>query len=242
VKRVFGRLATGAGLTAKKGPNDMRIIAYFIIGAAVAVLGIPAYAQTVLKNDTGGWTPVMDVVGPNDEPIGRVYSAPKSTVVLEHGKVTSGAGKFVANKGMQIGMTCSVFGDKIVDWVGLDVSSISWNAVGNPVSIELRRPVVTYHLAADKSDNLEEQKLLVDAKYPGYSIVYKSDSLALKEIAGNVKPSPTLVISFVVKADDKSVREDMGLFVGFDRCRVATPTPQLSTTPAPKTTPKPASH
>ena len=49
----------------------MRIIAYFIIGAAVAVLGIPAYAQTVLKNDTGGWTPVMDVVGPNDEPIGR---------------------------------------------------------------------------------------------------------------------------------------------------------------------------
>jgi hypothetical protein len=220
----------------------MRVFACSIIGSALLTLGTSAYAQTVFANDSDDWAMISNVVDQNNLPIGHIYGAPKSKMTMEEGRVTFGAGKFVAVPDKQEVVACSVVGDKVVDFVALKVSSLSWDAVGNPIDIGLRAPSVTYHLAADTSDNLVEQKLLVDGKYPGFNIVHKSDALALKELAGGADRTPTMLVSFVAKVGDKNIRENIGLFLSFNRCKVASSTPPRSTTATPKAAPKTIPH
>lgn len=220
----------------------MRFFAYSIVGSAILILGASAYAQTGYKNTTNDWFMTSTVSGSHGELIGNIYTAPKSTLFIEDGKIIHGAGKFVSETDKKEVIACRVIGDKLVDFVALEVSALSWSAFGDPVEITLRKPSVTYHLTADKSDNLVEQKLLVDGKYPGFNIVKKSDAIVLNEIAGKVERTPNMFVSFAVKSVDKSTPKSIGLFLQFNGCKLATSTPPRSTTAAPKTGPKPIPH
>lgn len=203
----------------------MRFFAYSILGPALLTLGASAYAQTGYKNDSNDWSMVSYVSGSHGEVLGKMFAAPNSTLLIDGGKVSHGAGKFVAEPNQKEVIACSVVGDENIDFVALDVSALSWSAFGYPAEITLRKPSVTYHLTADKSNNLVEQDLLVDAKYPGFNIVNKSDAVVLNEIAGKVERTPTMFVSFNVKSPDKSIRKSIGLFLQFNECTFASSTP-----------------
>ena len=119
---------------------------------------------------------------------------------------------------------------------------LSWNAFGYPLEITLRRPIASYHLTADKSDNIEESNLLADAKYPGFNIVKKSDAVILNAISGKVDRTPDMFVTFPIKSGNTTIRKRIGLFIGFNGCKVASPAPSTPTATAPKPAPKPVSH
>jgi hypothetical protein len=219
----------------------MRVLAYFITFATFVSLGTSANAQA-FKNDTNDWSVISNVSGSNGESIGMVYAAPKATLYIENGKIGHGAGKFVAEPDEKELLACSVIGDKQIDFVSLEVSMLSWNAFGYPLEITLRRPIASYHLTADKSDNIEENNLLADAKYPGFNIVKKSDAVILNEISEKVDRTPDMFITFPVKSGNTTIRKRIGLFVRFNSCKVASPAPSTPTTTAPKPALKPVSH
>lgn len=220
----------------------MRTIAYPILAAAIWTVCASSYAQTAFKNTTDDWSVVSRVNGSNGESLGIVYAAPKATLYIENGKISHGAGKFVAETDEKELLACSVFGDKQIDFVSVEVSMLSWNAFGYPLEITLRRPIASYHLTADKSDNIEENNLLADAKYPGFNIVKKSDAVILNEISGKVDRTPDMFVTFPVKSGNATIRKRIGLFIGFNSCKVASPAPSTPTATAPKPAPKPASH
>ncbi len=220
----------------------MRVLAYSAVAAAISILCVSADAQTAFKNTTDDWMVVSKVAGSNGESLGAVYAAPKATLNIENGKISHGAGKFVAESGEKELLACSVIGDKQIDFVSVEVSMLSWNAFGYPLEIELRRPIASYHLRADKSDNIEEGNLLADAKYPGYDIVKKSDAVILNELSGKVDRAPDMFVKFPVKSGSTTIRKRVGLFIGFNGCKVASPAPLTPTTAEQKPVSKPASH
>jgi hypothetical protein len=220
----------------------MRVLVYSIVGAAISILCVSADSQTAFKNTTDDWSVVSRVNGSNGESLGTVYAAPKATLYIENGKISHGAGKFVAETDEKELLACSVFGDNQIDFVSVEVSALSWNAFGYPLEITLRRPIASYHLKADKSDNIEENNLMADAKYPGFNIVKKSDAVILNEISGKVDRTPEMFVTFPVKSGNITIRKRIGLFIGFNSCKVASPAPSTPTTTTPKPAPKPVSH
>jgi hypothetical protein len=203
----------------------MRFITYPILGAAISILSASAYAQTGYKNTTNDWIMVSNVSGSHGELIGKIFAAPKTTLWIENGRISHGAGKFVAEPGAKELLACSVPLDEQIDFVSVEVSRLSWNAFGYPLEIALHRPIVSYHLTADKSDNIEEERLLADGTYPGFNIEKKSDAVILDEVSGKVDHTPDVFVNFVIKSGDKAIRERIGLFIGFNWCKVAESVP-----------------
>jgi hypothetical protein len=123
-----------------------------------------------------------------------------------------------------------VLTDPLIDFVALEVSLLSWSTFGEPLEFSLARPVVTYHLKADKSDNLVEVPLLASNTYPGYNILKKTDATVLNEIAGKADRTPNLAISFSIKAAQSSPKR-VNMLLSYNACKVATPAPGATTAP-----------
>ena len=220
----------------------MRVLVYSVFGAAISILSVSTNAQTAFKNTTDDWSAVSRVNGSHGEPLGIIYAAPKATLSIENGKISHGAGKFVAKPDEKELLACAVIGDKKIDFISVEVSMLSWNDFGFPLEIALRRPVASYHLTDDKSDNIEESNLLDDAKSPGFNIVKKSDAIILNEISGKMDRTPDMFVTFPIKSGNTMIRKRIGLFIGFNSCKVASPAVSTPTTTAPKPVSKPGSH
>jgi hypothetical protein len=198
----------------------MRIVCWFAM--ALALIGL-TFAQTGFKNTTNDWSMISNVSGSRGELLGKVYAAPNSTLTLDGNSITGGAGKFVSEKGQKETVACSVYTDSVVDFVALEVSLLSWNTFGEPLEMSLARPVVSYHLKADKSNNFVDVPLLASGTDPGYSIVKKADATMLNELAGKTERTANLIISFPTKERENGAPTHLGMFLSFNSCRLATP-------------------
>jgi len=183
----------------------------------------------IMVNDSGDWASFSRVSGSKQETIGEMMAAPHAKIYFSaDGKsIEHGEAKFVATDGLKEIIGCHV-SDGLVDFVALDVTELRWGAFGDTKEMKLLKQSVTYHLTANKTDELVEQALLLEP-----TVVRKSDAAILDGLRDRSKRTPNVRLSFNIKDGEKTIPATIGLMMEFNACVGAVAVPRATTPKGP---------